>query len=278
MRIGGPIFEKYENSEEWVHLVKSKGYSAAYCPLSPDAQENVVSEFKNAAEKANIVIAEVGAWSNPLSSDDKEKRHALEKCKKALYLAETIGARCCVNIAGSRGNKWDGPDEKNLTEETFEMIVETVREIIDSVKPRETYYTLETMPWVYPDSADSYLDLIKAIDRKHFAVHFDPANLICSVRRYYFNGDLIKEFVGKLGKFICSCHAKDVIMSEKPMVCIEETRPGLGNLDYRTYLTQINKLDRDVPLMMEHLHNENEYKLAADYIRSIAGEQKISFL
>ena len=68
------------------------------------------------------------------------------------------------------------------------MIVETIRSIIDAVKPTRTFFTLETMPWAYPDSPDTYLRLFKAIDRKQFAVHLDPVNLVCSPQRYYGNG------------------------------------------------------------------------------------------
>ncbi|MHC4542678.1 MAG: sugar phosphate isomerase/epimerase, partial [Planctomycetota bacterium] len=82
-----------------------------------------------------------------------------------------------MNISGSRGERWDGPSPKNFTDETFDIIVATTRAIIDEVKPTRTYFTLETMPWAYPDSADSYVALLKAIDRKRFAVHLDPVNL-----------------------------------------------------------------------------------------------------
>ena len=50
----------------------------------------------------------------------------------------------------------------------------TVREIIDAVRPTRAFYTLEPMPWAYPDSVDSYLRLIAAIDRRAFGVHLDP--------------------------------------------------------------------------------------------------------
>ncbi|MCM8756987.1 MAG: hypothetical protein NC823_00715 [Candidatus Omnitrophica bacterium] len=60
----------------------------------------------------------------------------------------------------------------------FDLIVEVVRQIIDAVKPVRSYYTLETMPWMYPDSAESYQSLLQAVDRKAFAVHFNPVNLL----------------------------------------------------------------------------------------------------
>jgi len=46
--------------------------------------------------------------------------------------------------------------------------------IIDAVQPTRTFYTLETMPWMYPDSPQSYLRLLQAVDRRQFAVHFAP--------------------------------------------------------------------------------------------------------
>ncbi|CAM4444877.1 sugar phosphate isomerase/epimerase [Paenibacillus tarimensis] len=47
------------------------------------------------------MISEVGAWSNPISPDEGARRKALDFCKQQLALAEEIGARCCVNIAGA---------------------------------------------------------------------------------------------------------------------------------------------------------------------------------
>jgi sugar phosphate isomerase/epimerase len=275
MKLGGPVFEKYISPEEWVKLVKKEGYKAAYSPVGPDCPDEIIEEYRKIAIKEEIIIAEVGAWSNPLSYDEEERKKAIEKCKRSLYLAEKIGAMCCVNISGSRGKKWNEPDKKNLTEETFDMIVEIVREIIDEVKPVNTYYTLETMPWMYPDSADSYLKLIKAIDRKSFAVHFDPVNLINSPEKYFFNDILIKDFVKKLGSYIKSCHAKDIIIEEKRILHLNETRPGLGILDYRTLLKELNKLDKNLPLMLEHLSSKEEYKKAKEYIEKIAHQEGI---
>ena len=73
--------------------------------------------------------------SNPISPDPAEGEKAFAKCCDSLRLADRVWARCCVNIAGSRGQKWDGPHPTNLDDTTFQMIVECVRKIIDTVKP-----------------------------------------------------------------------------------------------------------------------------------------------
>jgi sugar phosphate isomerase/epimerase len=274
--LGGPVFEKYQDPAGWVAALKKLGYAAAYCPVSADASDDVVKAYELAAKDANIIIAEVGVWNNPISPDEKTRKEALEKCRRQLHLADRIGARCCVNIAGSRGELWDGPSEKNFTEETFNMIVETTRGIIDDVKPTRTYFTLETMPWGYPDSPDSYLRLFKAIDRKRFAVHLDPVNLVCSPQRYYGNGDLIRECFAKLGPYIKSCHGKDILLQPKLTTHLDEVRPGLGGLDYATFLKELSKRP-GVPLMLEHLPNAEEYRLAAEYVRSVGKKVGVPF-
>jgi sugar phosphate isomerase/epimerase len=276
MRLGGPLFQKYGDAEEWVRLVRANGYRAAYCPVGTDAPEDEIRRYERAAHDADIVIAEVGAWSNPLSSDEGTRRAALDQCKRGLALAEAIGARCCVNIAGSRGKKWDGPCPLDVEDETVDMIVATVRDIIDSVRPRRTFYTLEPMPWMFPDSTDSYLALLKAIDRPAFAVHFDPVNMINCPRLYFATGAFIRDFIRKLGPHIKSCHAKDILLQDRLTVHLDEVRPGCGALDYPVYLKELAGLADDVPLMLEHLPDEAEFTAAAAHIRQVAQREGVA--
>ena len=273
MRFGAPIFAEYDGPDGWAAAVRAAGYSAAYCPVGDDADADTIRAYEKAASDADIVIGEVGAWSNPLSQDEQTRSDALALCKRRLALADEIGARCCVNIAGSQGEKWDGNDPKNLSEEGFDAVVECVREIIDAVKPRRSFYALETMPNMYPDSVDAYVRIIAAIDRERCAVHFDPVNLICSPRTYYHNAAMIRDFVDRLGSRIRCCHGKDVIMHQQFITHIDEVPPGQGYLDYRALLTELDRLqDRDVPLLLEHLAGPEQYAEAADYVRGVAVE------
>lgn len=271
MRLGGPIFGDVSDPGRWADAVRRHGYGAATCPVDERADDALVQAYAEAARRADIVIAEVGAWSNPISPVDAVRRAAIALCENRLALAEHIGARCCVNIAGSRGEQWDGPHPDNLSEDTFDRIVETVRAIIDAVRPTRTCYALETMPWVFPDDPDGYLRLIQAIDRPNqFAVHLDPVNMISSPRRFYGNADFLRECFAKLGPHIRTCHAKDIALSGRLTVHLDEVRPGLGGLDYVTFLRELDRLDPDTPLILEHLKTEEEYALAADHIRRTA--------
>lgn len=276
LRLGGPVFEKVKDPQAWIAALKKLGYAAAYCPVGAKAGDAEVRAYEQAAKQADILIAEVGAWSNPISRDETQRKAALEKCRQQLALADRIGACCCVNISGSRSESWHGPCAENFTPETFDMIVETTRSIIDDVQPTRTFFTLEMMPWAYPDSADSYVQLLKAIDRKRFGVHLDPVNIVTSPQRYYSNGALIRACFEKLGPHIKSCHAKDILLHDKLTTHLDEVLPGTGGLDYAVFLKELSRLP-GTPLMMEHLSKAEEYEKAATYIRGVAQEVGLSF-
>jgi len=272
MRLGGPVFVDASDPDRYCASARADGYGAIFCPIEPGASDSAVKDLLQAVAKYDLVIAETGAWSNPISPDPVERKNAVDKCKASLALAERVGARCCVNIAGSCGSKWDGPDARDLTRQTFDLIVQSVRDIVDAVRPTRTFYALETMPWMYPDSPDSYLDLIKAIDRPGVAVHLDPVNLVNSPTRFFNNGQLIRECFAKLGPMIKSCHGKDIALRPHLTVHLDEVRPGTGSLNYGLFLTLIEGLGPDTPLMLEHLPNPEEYGLARDFVRAKAGE------
>ncbi|MFO7900635.1 MAG: sugar phosphate isomerase/epimerase, partial [Planctomycetota bacterium] len=121
-----------------------------------------------------------------------------------------------------------------------------------------------------------YVDLVEAIDRDRFAVHLDPVNLVCSPQRYFHSGALIRECFEKLGPHIKSCHAKDVLLTGQLTTHLDEVRPGMGGLDYTVFLTELDRLDPDTPLMLEHLGSPVEYVMAATHVRSVAKDAGIA--
>jgi len=277
VRLGGPVQGNFSDPVDWVKAIKKLGYGAAYCPLQPGAPGDLIKSFRQEAKKNNIIIAEAGAWNNVLHPDEKIRKENIKKNTEALQLADEIGAMCCVNISGARGEIWDGPYPGNYARETFDLIIETVRSIIDQVKPVSAFYTLEPMPYMLPDSPDSYLEIIKAVDRKQFGAHLDPVNMISSPQKYYNNAAFLRECFKKLGPYLKSIHAKDIIILPKLTVHLEERRPGLGELDYAVFLQEASKI-KDIPFMMEHLEKQEDYLLAARYIRSVGAKQGINFV
>jgi sugar phosphate isomerase/epimerase len=154
--------------------------------------------------------------------------------------------------------------------------VENCRRVIDEVKPKRTKFTIEMMGWSLPDSPDSYVRLLRAVDRPAFAVHMDVCNGINSPEKFYRNSEFITECFRKLGPWIASCHAKDLQWIPELNVHFLEVIPGRGEMDYRTYLSEISRLPVDAPLMLEHLKTAEEYDEGKRYIMKVANEAGLS--
>ena len=270
MRLGSPLPQTWHSPDEWIATVRRLGFRTAHWPLDDDADEATERAYADAAAGADVVIPEIGVWNNPLSPDDATRTAAVELCKTRLALADRVDARCCVNLAGTCADSWDGPHPDNLSADTFALIVDTVRDIVDAVDPQRTYYTLEPMPYSLPDSPDSYLDLLRAIERPRVAVHLDPVNLINTPAKFYDNAGFLRECFAKLGPHVRSIHAKDIELRNELTVHLAELRPGLGALDYRVLLTETAKLDPDMPVLVEHLDEQSEYEAAVEHIRGVA--------
>ncbi len=278
IRLGGPVFLTSDDPKELAREHKRLGYSAAYCPAAKAGDADRVRAIRAAFAREGVTIAEVGAWKNMLDPDAAKRRENLDYVIERCALAEAVGARCCVDIAGSYNpTVWYGPNPRNLSKEFFDATVENCRRVIGAVKPVRTKFTIEMMGWNLPDGPDSYLELIRAVDRPAFGVHMDVCNGINSPKRFYENSVYIRECFAKLGRWIVSCHAKDLEWIPEMNVHFVEVVPGRGQVDYGTYLRELSRLPGEVPLMLEHLKTAEEYAEGAKYIRAVGEKEGLAF-
>jgi len=276
VRLGGPVFLKSDDPAHLAREHRRLGYSAAYCPQASVTDTGRIREIRASFAAENVIVAEVGAWKNMLDPDAAARKSNRDYVTERLALADAVGARCCVDIAGSYNPKyWYGMNPKNLSREFFDATVQNCRQVIDAVKPAHTRFTIEMMPWSLPDGPDSYLELIQAVDRRAFGVHLDVCNVINSPSRFYNNKAIIEECFRKLGQWVVSCHAKDLAWVPEYNVHFAEVIPGRGEIDYAAYLRELSKLPVDAPLMLEHLKTPEEYDEGRAYIRRIATQEGI---
>lgn len=269
IRLGAPVSVPGDDPEALAQAHRRKGYRAAYCPaIRLDDRERLRATV-DAFARHDVAIAEVGRWVNLLDPDPEARRKSIATVTEGLALAEAVGARCCVDIAGSFSpTTWFGPHPENLSERFFDAAVENARAVLDAVKPTRTTFCYEMMAWSLPDSPDACLRMLKAVDRKAFAVHLDPCNLVNCPDRYYRSSDLLRECYAKLGPRVASVHAKDLTWDVEMAVHFREVRIGLGSIDYAVFLAEHARSCPDVPLMLEHLSGEAEYDAARDQVRA----------
>jgi sugar phosphate isomerase/epimerase len=278
IRLGAPVFDAPQDPEGLALAHRKLGYRAAYCPNVSLNDKDRIRDIAAAFARHDVALAEVGRWCNLLDADDAKRAANLAAVTEGLALAEAIGARCCVDIAGSFSRaSWFGPDPQNVTPRFFDAAVENARKIIDAVKPKRAKFSYEAMGWCLPDSADHYLKMVKAVDRKAFGVHLDPCNLINSPHRFYGITTVLNECFDKLGPWIVSCHAKDLTWDVEMNVHFREVCIGTGSMDYSTYLRRLAALPHDVPLMIEHMKDAAEYDKCRRHLFKLAGKVGVQF-
>jgi sugar phosphate isomerase/epimerase len=95
--------------------------------------------------------------------------------------------------------------------------------------------------------------------------------------RFYNNSELIRETFQKLGKWVLSCHAKDLKWVPQVNLNFQEVPAGQGGIpgqgggvNYHAHIAEVNKAG--VPLMQEHWNTNDELQLGDRYNRRVAAE------
>ncbi len=278
MRLGGTVTGRYACPEEWEELLVRSRFRAVTAPFDCRTDDSLIDRFRGICRKHDVVIAEAGVWRNLMDPNPAAAADALSYAKGQLRMADRLGIPCCVNIVGTASHvAWDAADKSNYSEETYERIVGTIREILDEVRPERAYYCIEPMPWMVPDGPDEYLRLIRDVDRPMFGAHMDFVNMINCPRRFLGAEGFIEECFTKLAPYIKSTHIKDSRMHPTRLTTVlEECPPGEGMLDFEGILRVIGRcLGADAPVLLEHMATEEEYARAYAFLAEKAAAASV---
>ena len=279
MLLGGTLAGQYPDKTAWEQALIRSRFKAITAPFTCQTPRTEIDAYCEILSRRGVRIAEIGVWKNLMDPDPASAAEAMAFAKGQLALADERGIPCCVNIAGTKSALgWDAADESNFQPDTYDLIVRQVQEILDDVKPRRAFYTLEPMPWMLPDGPDEYLQLMRDVNRPQFAVHLDFVNMLCTPRRCLDPLGFLEECLKKLGPFIKSTHIKDSRMDRTRLTSFfQECSPGEGDLDYGAVLQLLDQyLPQDAPVLLEHMTTFEEYAAAYDYVAGKAAEAGVS--
>ena len=258
----------HTSPKDWANKHKSLGLKSVVFPVDFNAGEDRIMAYKQAADDAGLVIAEVGVWRNTLAAERTERAKWIDYAIEQLKMADRIEARCCVNVVGTPyGPRWDGGYRENFSRQVWDMAVKMIQEIIDRAAPTRTKFSIESMPWMIPSSPDEYLRLTKDVDRPQFGAHLDVVNMITCPDRYFFNDSFLDECFEKLGDKICSCHLKDIRLKEEYTFQLQECACGQGSLDIQRYINLATAAQNDMPMIIEHLTTDEEYIQSVKFVQ-----------
>ena len=269
MKLGISSRLEHTTPQDWASKHKALRLESVVFPVSCLDGEDCVMAYKKAADDAGLIVAEVGIWRNTLAADPQERRQWIDYSIQQLRMADEIGAKCCVNVVGTPyGPRWDGGYRNNFSKELWQMAISMIREIIDTARPKQTKFCIESMPWMIPSTPDEYLKLIEEVDRTEFGTHLDVVNMITSPQKYFFNDEFLHECFEKLKGTICSCHLKDIRLKEEYTFQLEECACGQGTLDLELYARLADEENPNMPMIIEHLTTDEEYATSVRYVRN----------
>ena len=83
------------------------------------------------------------------------------------------------------------------------------------------------------------------------------------------NEEFVDECFEKLGKYVRSCHLKDVKMEEDYTVFFRETFPGNGGVNIRHLIETAMTYDPEMPFIIEHLDSDEAYYSSVSYVQNL---------
>lgn len=252
--------------EQWAKKLVSLGCESLVFPVDSTADDKLIDAYVSEASTNNLTIAEVGIWRNAISEDPAEAEKNMAYSIDQLKLADKIGAKCCVNVAGAIGPRWDGGYKENFSQYAWDKTVRMIQEIIDTVKPTNTYFTIECMPWMIPTGPKEYLKLMEAVNRDRFAAHIDIINMINCPERYFFPEEFLKETFDLLGPYVKSCHLKDIQLLDEYTFRLKECACGDGSFPFVKYMEMATAINPDMPMIIEHLADDAAYEKSVAYV------------
>lgn len=266
MRLGISTSLNCPDPKLWASTMVNVGCKSVVFPVDCNCSDDVIDGYVKAAKENDLTIAEVGIWRNALTSEEN-----FDYSVRQLKLADRIGAKCCVNVAGSLGPRWDGGYKENYSKEAWDRTVKMIQDVIDQADPKNTYFTIESMPWMIPSSPEEYLNLMEAVNRDRFSVHLDIINMINSAERYFMHEDFLKHTFDLLGPQIKSCHMKDIKLLDDYTFQLRECGCGEGVFSLELYRDLVDAINPDMPMIIEHLGSDEAYFESMKYVKNRLG-------
>ena len=167
----------------------------------------------------------------------------IQSTKRLAEYAVTLGAPAIGMHFGCIPEKPGDPE--------YGPVISAAQQVCDLCAAEGLAMHLETGE----DTVETLLRFLEDVDRPNLYVNFDPANMFL-----YGRGEPLPA-LRAVGKYVKSCHCKDAIPSDEPMVIWGREVPlGEGRVNIEQFVRTLDEIGYDGPLSIE---------------REIEGEQQI---
>ncbi|MFC1693235.1 sugar phosphate isomerase/epimerase family protein, partial [Candidatus Latescibacterota bacterium] len=191
---------------DWVKSIRESGLTAISVPPDPwgSISDSGMREFQTALKQHDVEVFEVCGYCNLLHTDELSRQKNLRHVARCIEVADRIGCLAVGTISGSRNPSYNKfidnyavhPD--NWTRETWELLIEGLRQILDDTSGMKAVIGLEAQVTTNLDSPLAHRRIIDDVGSDRIKVTLDPINMVC-LKNYFHTTELINECFDLLG-------------------------------------------------------------------------------
>ncbi|MCM8531509.1 MAG: sugar phosphate isomerase/epimerase [Lentisphaeraceae bacterium] len=232
-------------------------------------------QIRDVFRSYNLPISCISGYTNIVHPDLEEREKRLARLKMIIKYAHKLGSPYVITETGTFNADSDWVhDPKNKTEEGFAECREVIRELVEYAAKYDVIFCVETYVNNVIGSVDETLRLFKEVDHPNLKLLMDPTNYFEEHNIGKMDAELNRIF-DELEDEIVIAHAKDVKLAEsdqgvqmaemdadeahalRGVGMIELPAAGLGSLNYNLYLERLAVKHPNIPIIIEHLTEED---------------------
>jgi sugar phosphate isomerase/epimerase len=218
-----------------------------------------------------------GYWQNLIHPDETIRYESVRTVQHALHLGGWLGARGIDTGPGSMNP--DGPwfpHPDNWTLAARDQLVKSLKECAQAAEDAGVFLSVEGHQLVTLESAQVTAEVLDVVGSQWVRSDYDSANWI--TRDTIFDtGAAVNHDFDVLGRFIVSCHAKDIWIENRLALHLQDGSPGTGRMDFRTLFRRMEALSPDFPVIVEGSETEDLPEVS-ELFHGIARELSIRVL
>ncbi len=236
---------------------------ARFNPCNPDWA--VLKKITTAFDKSGIEIAGLYGYHNVIDPNEANRKRNEQMIGTIINNWQRFGSPIISTETGSfnKTSQFE-QDPKNFTEEGYKAAVKAFTNLARAAEKTKAIIAIEGYWKNLICSVDRAEQLFKDVNNPSLKLTMDPCN-------YYRNEDLpnmdhvLRDMFKRIGPQTVLAHAKDVKATENGGQDLPAA--GKGVMDYPLFLRLLTRLDKPMPLIIEHLTIEDVSR-ARDYVKA----------
>lgn len=279
--------------EETAQRIRAHGFNTVQLDLSFKdldlSLENIDSEncakIRDTFRRHDLPICAISGYTNLVHPDPEVRKRNIAMLKQIIRHAQYLGSPYVISETGTFDPDSDWVHHaNNKTEDGYEQCRDIVADLVECAREYGAIFCTETYVNNVIGSVEETLRLFSEIDSPSLGLLMDPTN--------YFEDhniddmdNVLNGIFDRLSGLVKIAHAKDVRRAKsnqgvqlanidageshalRGVGAIELPPPGLGSLNYDVYLQRLAKDHPNIPIVIEHL-DEEDVPRAKDFLDS----------